>query len=44
VNRHLRSSKTPDRIVFWDEMPRTETGKLVRRTVLAGFQLQNASS
>ena len=27
----LRGSKTPDRIVFWTEIPRTETGKLVRR-------------
>jgi len=38
VNVHLRSSKTPDRIVFWHEMPRTETGKLVRRKVLSQFQ------
>ncbi|MET7770915.1 long-chain fatty acid--CoA ligase [Nocardia sp. NPDC005366] len=30
----LRSSKTPERIVCWDELPRTETGKLVRRHVL----------
>lgn len=31
----LRGSKTPDRIVHWDELPRTETGKLVRRRVLS---------
>lgn len=31
----LRSSKTPDRIVFRDELPRTDTGKLLRRVVLA---------
>nr|WP_218617463.1 fatty acid--CoA ligase family protein [Cryptosporangium aurantiacum] len=31
VRSHLRGSKTPDRIVFWSELPRTETGKLVRR-------------
>ncbi|MBA4025356.1 MAG: AMP-dependent synthetase [Gordonia sp.] len=30
----LRSSKTPDHIRFWPELPRTETGKLVRRKVL----------
>lgn len=30
----LRSSKTPERITFWDELPRTETGKLIRRTVV----------
>jgi len=34
VKAALRSSKTPDRIVYWDEVPRTETGKLVRRHVL----------
>lgn len=31
----LRSSKTPDVIVFREELPMTETGKLVRRHVLA---------
>ena len=30
----LRSSKTPERIVVWSDLPRTETGKLVRRHVL----------
>jgi acyl-CoA synthetase (AMP-forming)/AMP-acid ligase II len=35
VRARLRSSKTPERIVIWDELPRTETGKLVRRHVLA---------
>lgn len=35
VRSQLRGSKTPDRIVFWDELPRTETGKLVRRNVVA---------
>ncbi|MGV9867741.1 class I adenylate-forming enzyme family protein [Rhodococcus koreensis] len=34
VRAALRGSKTPDRIVFWNELPRTETGKLVRRHVL----------
>ncbi|QGG41585.1 class I adenylate-forming enzyme family protein [Aeromicrobium yanjiei] len=34
VRSALRGSKTPDRIVYWDELPRTVTGKLVRRTVL----------
>jgi acyl-CoA synthetase (AMP-forming)/AMP-acid ligase II len=32
----LRSSKTPARFWFWEELPRTETGKLVRRRVLDG--------
>ncbi|WP_067650736.1 class I adenylate-forming enzyme family protein [Nocardia harenae] len=34
VRKVLRGSKTPERIVYWDELPRTETGKLVRRHVL----------
>lgn len=32
---HLRSSKTPDRIVLRDALPHTDTGKLLRREVLA---------
>jgi acyl-CoA synthetase (AMP-forming)/AMP-acid ligase II len=35
VRATLRGSKTPDRIWFWDELPRTETGKLVRRNVVS---------
>jgi acyl-CoA synthetase (AMP-forming)/AMP-acid ligase II len=35
VRERLRASKTPDRIVFWAELPRTETGKLIRREALA---------
>jgi len=31
----LRSSKTPDRIVVRDALPHTDTGKLLRRAVLA---------
>ncbi len=31
----LRSSKTPDVIAFRDELPVTDTGKLLRRVVLA---------
>lgn len=29
----LRSSKTPERFFYWPELPRTETGKLIRREV-----------
>jgi acyl-CoA synthetase (AMP-forming)/AMP-acid ligase II len=32
---HLRSSKTPDRVVVRDALPHTDTGKLLRRAVLA---------
>ncbi len=35
VRARLRSSKTPEHIEFWDELPRTDTGKLLRRTVVA---------
>jgi acyl-CoA synthetase (AMP-forming)/AMP-acid ligase II len=34
VRDQLRGSKTPDRVIFWAELPRTETGKLVRRQVV----------
>jgi acyl-CoA synthetase (AMP-forming)/AMP-acid ligase II len=37
VRGALRGSKTPDRIVCWPELPRTPTGKLVRRDVVAGL-------
>jgi len=42
VRGTLRSSKTPDEIVFWEEMPRTETGKLIRRAVRDRFVEQHA--
>jgi len=34
VRRALRGSKTPDTITCWPELPRTATGKLVRRDVV----------
>jgi acyl-CoA synthetase (AMP-forming)/AMP-acid ligase II len=33
VKDRLRSSRTPERIEFWAELPYTETGKLLRRKV-----------
>ena len=42
VREKLRSSKTPERIVYWDELPRTETGKLVRRHVVERLGTQVA--
>lgn len=33
----LRGSRTPERIVCWSQLPRTATGKLVRRDVVAGL-------
>ncbi|WP_448625044.1 class I adenylate-forming enzyme family protein [Geodermatophilus sp. URMC 64] len=38
VRGTLRSSKTPDRILCWHELPRTPTGKLLRRDVLSGLR------
>ena len=33
VKQHLRSSRVPERLEFWDELPYNETGKLLRRVV-----------
>jgi len=33
VKDRLRSSRTPERIEFWNELPYNETGKLLRRKV-----------
>jgi acyl-CoA synthetase (AMP-forming)/AMP-acid ligase II len=35
VRERLRSSKTPETVVFRSELPKTETGKLLRRVLLA---------
>ncbi|WP_448628220.1 class I adenylate-forming enzyme family protein [Geodermatophilus sp. URMC 64] len=40
VRASLRGSKTPDRIAFWDELPRTVTGKLLRRDVVGRLTRQ----
>ena len=37
---HLRSSRTPELIAFRDELPHTETGKLLRRAVLADLSAE----
>lgn len=37
VRSALRSSKTPEQITFWTELPRTATGKLLRRDVAAAL-------
>ncbi|MBO2447639.1 acyl--CoA ligase [Actinomadura barringtoniae] len=42
VKDRLRSSKTPDTIVFRDELPKTDTGKLLRRTLLAELEDSHA--
>ena len=35
VRERLRGSKTPKRIVVWDELPRNDIGKIVRREAQA---------
>jgi acyl-CoA synthetase (AMP-forming)/AMP-acid ligase II len=41
VRARLRGSKTPDRIALWAELPRTVTGKLLRRDVVARLVSEN---
>ena len=40
VRAALRGSKTPDVVVFHESLPHTETGKLLRRVVLADLQTE----
>jgi acyl-CoA synthetase (AMP-forming)/AMP-acid ligase II len=37
VRKVLRGSRTPDRIVFRDELPTNATGKLLRREIVASL-------
>jgi acyl-CoA synthetase (AMP-forming)/AMP-acid ligase II len=37
VRSRLRGSRTPDHIACWPDLPRTHTGKIVRRDVVAGL-------
>jgi long-chain acyl-CoA synthetase len=38
VRRALRGSRTPDRVVFRDELPTNATGKVLRREIVASLQ------
>ncbi|WP_063008600.1 class I adenylate-forming enzyme family protein [Nocardia kruczakiae] len=42
VRERMRSSKTPDTIVFRAELPKTETGKLLRRNLVAESESSHA--
>jgi acyl-CoA synthetase (AMP-forming)/AMP-acid ligase II len=42
VRQRLRSSKTPETIVFRPELPKTETGKLLRRVLQAELETATA--
>ncbi|SOJ52879.1 2-succinylbenzoate--CoA ligase [Mycobacterium simulans] len=37
VRKSLRGSRTPDRVVFRDELPTTATGKVLRREIVDGL-------
>lgn len=37
VNSQMRSSRVPEQIQFWEELPYNETGKLLRRVVKQAF-------
>jgi acyl-coenzyme A synthetase/AMP-(fatty) acid ligase len=38
VRAHLRGSRTPDRVVFRQELPTNATGKVLRRELVAELQ------
>ncbi|MFI2557045.1 class I adenylate-forming enzyme family protein [Nocardia farcinica] len=42
VKQRLRSSKTPDTVVFRATLPRTDTGKLLRRNLIAEMEKLDA--
>jgi acyl-CoA synthetase (AMP-forming)/AMP-acid ligase II len=42
VRDRLRSSKTPDTVVFRAELPRTDTGKILRRVLLTDLETTHA--
>lgn len=42
VRARLRSSRTPDWFLVWSDLPRTETGKIVRRAVVARIEQELA--
>lgn len=42
VRSHLRGSRTPDRVVFRDELPTNPTGKVLRRNIVESLQQVDA--
>jgi acyl-CoA synthetase (AMP-forming)/AMP-acid ligase II len=47
ARKSLRGSRTPDRVVFRDELPTTATGKVLRREIvddLAGLAMEGTKS
>ena len=43
IKEHLRSSRTPDKVIALDELPYNETGKLLRRVLKEGLISQGNS-
>jgi fatty-acyl-CoA synthase len=44
VKARLRSTKTPEEIIFLDALPYNETGKLLRRTLKLQFSAEPQAS
>jgi acyl-CoA synthetase (AMP-forming)/AMP-acid ligase II len=44
VRRQLRGSRTPDRVVFRDELPTNATGKVLRRKLVEDLELATKES
>ena len=42
VRQHLRGSRTPDRVVFREELPTTPTGKVLRRQLVEELKSETA--
>jgi acyl-coenzyme A synthetase/AMP-(fatty) acid ligase len=40
VRKSLRGSRTPDRVVFCDELPTNATGKILRREIVASLNAE----
>jgi acyl-CoA synthetase (AMP-forming)/AMP-acid ligase II len=43
VRRQLRGSRTPDRVVFREELPTNATGKVLRRELVAGLNVERTT-
>jgi len=44
VRKSLRGSRTPDRVVFRDELPTTATGKVLRREIVDDLAMEGTKS
>lgn len=42
VRKSLRGSRTPDRVVFREQLPTTPTGKVLRREIVESLKLATA--